>query len=119
MLKQIQSPHKHGIKVVNEVSGQKTTNRCKLRAASERERLKLWKEHFQNLLENSLTKDRYVECNICKGWSFTVDELNIALKNKRNGKTWKIDIVYVEVWKLDGFSDIPLQLCNTSTSDVL
>ena len=37
-------------KTVNEVTGRKTSSNSKLKATSQEERLKLWKEHFQNLL---------------------------------------------------------------------
>ena len=37
-------------KTVNEISGRKSTNKAKLKASSQDERLKLWQNHFQDLL---------------------------------------------------------------------
>ena len=37
---------------INEVSRRKSTNKAKLKAANQQERIKLWKKHFENLLGN-------------------------------------------------------------------
>ena len=37
---------------INEVSRRKSTAKAKLKAANQRERIKLWKQHFENLLGN-------------------------------------------------------------------
>ena len=37
---------------INEVSRRKSTTNAKLKAANEQERIKLWKQHFENLLGN-------------------------------------------------------------------
>ena len=37
---------------INEVSRRKSTAKAKLKAASQQERVKLWKRHFENLLGN-------------------------------------------------------------------
>ena len=37
---------------INEVSGRKSTAKEKLKAANQQERIKLWKQHFENLLAN-------------------------------------------------------------------
>ena len=37
---------------INEVSGRKSTPKAKLKAANQQERIKLWKQHFENLLAN-------------------------------------------------------------------
>ena len=39
---------------VNEVSRRKSTARAKLKAASQEERIHLWKQHFENLLRKPL-----------------------------------------------------------------
>ena len=38
---------------VNEVSRRKSTAKAKLKAASQKEQIQLWKQHFENLLGNS------------------------------------------------------------------
>ena len=37
---------------INEVSRRKSTAKAKLKAANQQERIKLWKQHFENLLAN-------------------------------------------------------------------
>ena len=37
---------------INEVSRRKSTAKAKLKAANQQERIKLWKQHFENLLGN-------------------------------------------------------------------
>ena len=37
---------------INQVSKRKTTTKAKLKAANQQERIKLWKQHFENLLGN-------------------------------------------------------------------
>ena len=37
---------------INEVSRKKSTTKAKLKAANQQERIKLWKQHFENLLGN-------------------------------------------------------------------
>ena len=105
-------------KTVNEISGRKNTNRAKLRASSQEDRLKLWKQHFQDLLGKPPTiKDARItpifteELNIKKG-NFTMDELNLAIKNISNGKASGLDCIPGEVWKLGAFDDVLLELCN-------
>lgn len=105
-------------KAVNEISGRKTTNRAKLRASSQDERLKLWKQHFENLLGKPPSINEVVitplfenELNIKKG-AFTIDELCTVLKNTKSGKSCGLDNIAAEVWKLENFNDTLLQLCN-------
>ena len=38
---------------VNEVSKRKSTAKTKLKATSQQDRIHLWKQHFEDLLENS------------------------------------------------------------------
>ena len=37
---------------INEMSGRKSTTKAKLKATNQQERIKLWKQHFENLLGN-------------------------------------------------------------------
>ncbi len=39
---------------INEVTRSKSTAKAKLKATNQQERIKLWKQHFKNLLENPL-----------------------------------------------------------------
>ena len=43
---------------INEVSRKKSTAKAKLKATNQQERIKLWKQHFQNLIENTPKKKK-------------------------------------------------------------
>ena len=51
------------------------------------------------------------ELKIEKGM-FSVDELQKAVKSMKNGKACGLDEIPTEVWKLDEFQHILLELCN-------
>ena len=105
-------------KAVNEMSGCKTTNRAKLKAKNETERVNLWKEHFQNLLGLQPTSENVNVTPIIdndlgiNSGNFTMDELKAALQNTKYAKACGLDNIPGEAWKLDDFNDILLQLCN-------
>ena len=40
--------------MINEVSRRKSTAKAKLKATNQQERIKLWKQHFENVLGNPL-----------------------------------------------------------------
>ena len=103
-------------KTVNEVTGRKTSSNSKLKATSQEEHLKLWKEHFQNLLgKPPSVSDKPIETIInytlnIKLGHFTTTELE-AVKVKGR-KAAGLDDILPEVWKSGEFNDILLQLCN-------
>ena len=105
-------------KAVNESSGRKTTNKVKLKAKNETERVNLWKEHFQKLLGLQATSENVNVTPIIdndlgiKSGSFTMDELKAVLQNTKSAKACGLHNIPGEVWKLDDFNDILLQLCN-------
>ena len=105
-------------KAVDEISGRKTTNKAKLKAKNETERVNLWKEHFQKLLELQPTSENVNVTPIIdndlgiKSGNFTMDELKAALQNTKSAKACGLDNISREVWKFDDFNDILLQLCN-------
>ena len=105
--------------IVNEISGRKTTNKAKLKASSQQERIAQWKNHFQNLLGNppDITNEpikRIVvnELNIQKG-NFTAKELDIVLQKLQNGKSPGLDNIPAEVWKTREFDEHLLTMCNS------
>ena len=72
---------------INEVSRRKNTAKAKLKAANQQERIKLWKQHFKNLLGNQLkithepiTKIISKQLDIKLG-PFTQEELDSVLRN--------------------------------------
>ena len=100
------------------ISGRKKSNRAKLKADSQQERLDKWKMHFSNLLGKTPTVSNepiktIIEENLqIKLGNFTEAELCIVLKNLKTKKAAGLDSIPPEVWKTQAFNDIILQLCN-------
>ena len=106
------------LQTISEVSKRKSTTKAKLKAANQQERIKLWKQDFENLLGNSpkvthepITKIIRKELEIKLGL-FTQEELDPVLKNIKNSKSAGLDEIPPEVWKTRQFDDILLQRCN-------
>ena len=105
-------------KTVNEISGIRSTNKSKLKANSQTERLNKWKEHFENLLGKAPNvSDNEIETIIdqplnIKLGNFTEAELVEVLKKTKNKKAAGLENVPPEVWKTQAFNDILLDLCN-------
>ena len=77
---------------INEVSRRKNTAKAKLKAANQQERIKLWKQHFENLLGNPpkithepITRIISKQLDIKLG-SFTQEELDSVLRKIKNRK---------------------------------
>ena len=90
-------------KTVNEISGRKSGNRAKLKASSQKERVKLWEKHFQDLLgkppqisDEEITSIITEELKIKKGL-FTMDKLQKAVNSMKNGKACGLDEIPTEV----------------------
>ena len=73
---------------INEVSRRKNTAKAKLKAANQQERIKLWKQHFENLLGNPpkithepITRIISKQLDIKLG-PFTQEELDSVLRKK-------------------------------------
>ena len=103
---------------INEVSRKKSTAKAKRKAANQQERIKLWKQHFENLLGNPLkvmhepiTKIISKQLEIKLG-PFTQEELYSVLRKIRNRKAAGLDEIPPEVWKNRQFDDILLRHCN-------
>ena len=104
---------------INEVSRRKSTPKAKLKAANQQERIKLWKQHFENLLGNPpkvmhepITRITSKQLDIKLG-PFTQEELDLVLRKIRNRKTAGLDEIPPGVWKTRQFDDILLRHCNT------
>ena len=100
------------------MSKRKCTFRAKLKAASQEERIHLWKEHFKNLLEKSpkvtdkpITKIINNQLDIKLG-QFTQKELDVVLMKIKNRKAASLDKILPEVWKTKGFNDVLPWYCN-------
>ena len=103
---------------INEVSRRKNTAKAKLKAANQQERIKLWKQHFENLLGNPpkithepITRIISKQLDIKLG-PFTQEELDSVLRKIKNMKAAGLDEIPPEVWKTRQFDDILLHHCN-------
>ena len=103
---------------INKVSRRKSTVKAKLKAANQQERIKLWKQHFENLLRNPpkvthepITRIISKQLDIKLGL-FTQEELDSVLRKIKNRKAAGLDEIPPEVWKTRQFDDILLRHCN-------
>ena len=103
---------------INEVSRRKSTAKAKLKAVNQQERIKLWKQHFENLQGNPpkvtdepVTRIISKQLNIKLGL-FTQEELGSVLRKIKNRKAEGLDEIPPEVWKTRQFDDILLRHCN-------
>ena len=103
---------------INEVSRRKITTKAKLKAANQKERIKLWKQHFENLLGNTpkVTHEpinRIISKELDnKIGPFTQEDLDSVLRKIRNRKAAGQDEIPPEVWKTRIFDDMLLRHCN-------
>ena len=102
---------------IKEVSRRKRTVKAKLKAANQQERIKLWKQHFENLLENPpkvthepMTRTISKQLDIKLGL-FTQEEVDSVLRKIKSRKTAGLDEITPEVSKPRQFDDILLRHC--------
>ena len=103
---------------INEVSRRKNTAKAKLKAAHQQERIKLWKQQFENLLGNPpkithepITRIISKQLDIKLG-PFTQEVLDLVLRKIKNRKAPGLDEIPPEIWKTRQFDDILLRHCN-------
>ena len=103
---------------INEVSRRKSTAKAKLKATNQQERIKLWKQPFENLLRNSpkVTHETIARIIIklldIKLGPLTQEELDTVLRKIKNRKNAGLDEIPREVWKIRQFDDILIRHCN-------
>ena len=102
---------------VNEMSRRKGTEKAKLKATSQEERIHLWKQHFEKLLgkppkvtHKPITKIISNQLDITQG-QFMQEELDSVLRKIKNRKAAGLDEIPTEVWKTREFDDILLRHC--------
>ena len=97
------------------MSRRKSTVKVKLKAINQQERIKLWKQHFENLLGNppKVTHEpikRIISKQLdIKLGPFTLEELDSVDRKIKNRKANEIPL---KVWKTRQFDDILLRYCN-------
>ena len=99
---------------INEVSRREST----AKAANQQERIKLWKQHFENLqgkppkvTHEPITRIISKQLDIKLG-PFTQEELDSVLRKIKNRNAAGLDEIPPEVWKTRQFDDILLRHCN-------
>ena len=96
---------------MNEVSRRKSTTKGKLKATNQQERIKMWKQHFENLLGNPLkVTHEPITRVISKQLDIKVDSILRKIKNR---KAAGLDEIPPEVWKTRQFNDILPPHCNS------
>ena len=100
---------------INEVCRRKNTAKAKLKAANQQERIKLWKQQFENLLGNPpkithepITRIISKQLDIKLG-PFTQEELDSVIRKIKNRKAAGLDEIPPEVWKTRQFDDTATQ----------
>ena len=103
---------------INRITGRKKSNKSRLKAKDDEERLKLWKEHFKNLLgKHPVTIPSEMikivdETLPIKIGPFTENELQSVIKAIKNKKSAGLDEIPPEVWKSGMFDQELLMFCN-------
>ena len=99
---------------INKVSRRKSTTKAKLKATNQQERIKLWKQHFENLRGNPLkvthepiTRIISKQLDIKPGPS--TQEEDSVLRKIKIRKAAGLDEIPPEVWKNRQFDDILLR----------
>ena len=112
------SDNRNAWNLVKELSGKKSTSQTFI---SGDDRLKIWKDHFQKLLNNTPDIIENVEIvnvfeelkDIPKG-DFDNNELTKAMNQMKNGKAPGSDCLPVEFWKIENLRQILLHFCNSA-----
>ena len=82
------------------------------------ERLKKWKDHFENLLGKPPVISEQESIRVVEGTlpinteDFTKEELLTCIKSFKNGKAAGLDDIPVEVWKTEALTEPLLNVCN-------
>ena len=103
---------------INEVSRRKSTGKAKLKAANQQEKVKLWKQHFENLLGNppKVTNEpltRIISKHLdIKLSPFTKEKLDLVIRKIKSRKAAGLDEIPPEVCKTRQFDEILLRKCN-------
>ena len=100
------------------MSRRKSTAKAKLKATNQQENIKLWKQHFENLLGNPpkvthepITRILSKQLDIKLG-PFAQEELDSVLRKIKYRKAAGFDEIPPETWKIRLFDDTLLRHCN-------
>ena len=101
---------------VNEITRRKASKAGQIRANSPEERIKLWKDHFENLLGQPPTIDDQPIIKVhdplpISTSDFTMQELTLAIKMSQNNRATGLDEIPAEVWKSGCLNNELLDIC--------
>ena len=103
---------------VNEVTGRKKSKVSRLKGKTTQDRLKQWKDHFENLLGQKPTiviapTERIIKENLpISTENFSMEELEKVTSKLKNNKARGIDDIPGEVWKCGVLNPQLLNMCN-------
>ena len=102
---------------VNEVTGQRKSNERRIRAKSPEERLKLWKNCFEQLLGQPPVLDhqpikRVFNTLPIETGDFTADGLQKSINALHNNKAPGLGGILIEMWKTGRLDEELLEICN-------
>ena len=105
-------------KAIYEISGRKKSNRARLEAKNDKERIMLWHNHFKELLDKKIISTKHINLDEneqdqdFKRGLFTSDELLKATKRIQNGKYVGLDEIPVDICKIPEMQEFLLECCN-------
>ena len=102
---------------VNEVTRRKGPKRGRIKTSNTDERLAIWKDHFQKLLEQSPEIDdqpvpKVFDTLPIKTGEFNAIELQASIKSFQNNKATGLDNIPIETWKTSCMNEKLLNVCN-------
>ena len=102
---------------VYEVTGPKKSNEIRIRANSPEERLKLWNNHFEQLLGQPPVLDdqpieRVFNTLPIETGDFNIEELQKSINALQNKKAHGLDDIPIETWKTGCLNEKLLEICN-------
>ena len=99
---------------INEVSIRRSTAKAKLKATNQQERIKLWKQHFENLLGNPLKVThelitRIISKQLDIKLGLFTQELDSVLRKIKNRKAAGLDEIPTEDQTIQRHTTLTLQ----------
>ena len=105
---------------VNQFIGRKGTNRGIIKAKSQEDRIRKWKNHLLNLLGQSPvitpkpTKTIVQQTLLINTNNFSMEQLRRCVKGFTNNKAPGLDNIPIEVWKSNALNTQLLESCNNT-----
>ena len=110
--------HSAAWKVIDRMTGRKSRQACSIAADSQQERLRLWRDHFMQLLTSKPPDVALSVLQVHEGTlpidegPFSLDEIATAASQLKTGKACGMDSVPPELLKLTGIHEILLPVFN-------